>query len=168
MQEHYIGAVELDRCPACFGMWFDWDELRQVVGRPVEIELMDGHTTRRCAFCRITLHTALLPGAVPAETCTACRGIFLDSDDLKELKIIKRPAGRSKPALPKADTEPEVPVSRVNTFACAKCGLTYPLPEGHGTAHGLMCRQCAPQPHPGRTARTVSRVTFLDLLGRFR
>src|SRR5262245_50490580 len=85
MQAYYAGTVELDRCPACWGLWFDWAELGQVLGCSFEPELIEGHTSRRCALCRITLYTALLPGGIPAETCTSCRGIYLDAGELAEL-----------------------------------------------------------------------------------
>lgn len=151
MREYHVGSVEVDRCPKCLGMWFDWGELEQATGRSLEPELFEGHTERRCAFCRITLRTALLPGAIPVETCTSCRGIFLDAGELTEL-------GGHEPSLPPRVPEPEPeppepPPRSVNTFACAKCGLRYPMTEGNATARGLMCRRCAPQPHPERERR---------------
>lgn len=169
MREYRVGSVEVDRCPKCLGMWFDWGELEQAIGRSLEPELFDGHTERRCAFCRITLRTALLPGVIPVETCTSCRGIFLDAGELGEL-------GGHEPSLPLRAPEPERPEPErpeppprsVNTFACAKCGLRYPMTEGNATARGLMCRRCAPQPHPGRDGggRPLlrTRVSAVDIL----
>src|SRR5690349_6039042 len=43
MREYRVGSVEVDRCPKCLGMWFDWGELEQATGRSLEPELFDGH-----------------------------------------------------------------------------------------------------------------------------
>ena len=85
MQVFYAKAVELDRCGRCGGIWFDWGELESVTGRVLEPEPLGGETARRCAYCRITMVPAVLPGGIPVETCTACRGLYLDAGELSEL-----------------------------------------------------------------------------------
>ncbi|WNG41416.1 hypothetical protein F0U61_52780 [Archangium violaceum] len=143
--------VELDCCPKCGGLWFDFGALTQVTRREAAPELIGGHTSRRCAFCRISLEPALLPGAIPVETCTACRGIYLDAEELEEF------AGRpisltSRDGLPWKHARPEqgrasgaaVPSSQ--SFVCVKCGWSFPLREGHALRDGLACQFCTPQP----------------------
>lgn len=126
-------GIELDRCPTCGGLWFDFGELSRVARREAALELIGGHSSRRCAFCRISLEPALLPGAIPVETCTACRGIYLDAGELEEF------AGG-----PISLTSRAVPPSQ--GFVCVKCGWTFPLREGHALRDGLACQFCTPQP----------------------
>src|SRR5690349_10313553 len=128
MQSFFARKVELSRCPGCGGIWFDWGELAQVTGRKLEPELLDGHTERRCAYCRITMAPAVLPGAVPVETCTACRGIYLDAGELTELGGHEPPPPRPPnvpegwPSLAERRESAAEMLSQVNTFACVKCG----------------------------------------------
>jgi Zn-finger nucleic acid-binding protein len=109
MQCFFAGAVELDRCPRCGGIWFDWGELEQVTRRALEPELLEGHTERRCAYCGITLLAAVLPGGVPVETCSACRGLYLDAGELAEL-------GGEEPPPPEAAPEISAPPPRRLTW----------------------------------------------------
>jgi Zn-finger nucleic acid-binding protein len=92
MQLYYAKDVELERCGQCGGLWFNWGELEAVTGRDLEPEPLGGETSRRCAYCRITLVPGVLPGGVPVESCTACRGIYLDAGELTELGIDEPPA----------------------------------------------------------------------------
>jgi hypothetical protein len=73
-----------------------------------------------------------LPGAIPVETCAACRGIFLDAGELEEF------SGRKEPSRPRA------PVPQ--GFVCVKCHGRFPFAEGNLLGSGLACRACTPQP----------------------
>ncbi len=155
LQPFWAGDVELDRCGGCGGLWFDWGELERVVGRPLAPEPLDGVTSRRCAFCGITLAPAVLPGGVPVETCTACRGIYLDAGELREL-------GGSEPEPPLAAA-----LEQVGEFDCVRCGKRLPLTEGNAVRDGLACDGCTPQvvPMPRLSASTrVGGRSFIDLL----
>ena len=106
MQLFYAKDVELERCGRCGGLWFNWGELEAVTGRDLEPEPLDGETSRRCAYCRITLVPALLPGGVPVETCTACRGLYLDAGELTELGVDEPPAPEPRLAVPQVSFGP--------------------------------------------------------------
>lgn len=163
--------VQVDRCPACHGLWFEVGELEDTVAKLVPQERLGAPTDRRCPACSTTMETVLLPGAVPAETCGSCRGVWLDEGELKELggaepnKSQRRVAPRAGPVpragaaaalsggadddfedLPEHD-EPadEAPVERKGGFDCAGCGARTPFSDAHGTARGLVCGQCTPQ-----------------------
>jgi Zn-finger nucleic acid-binding protein len=142
--------VELDRCPQCAGLWFDWGELEQVLGRKLAPEPLEGATSRRCAFCRTTLSPAVLPGGVPVESCGACRGLYLDAGELAEL-------GGEEPAARKT-LEP------FNTFACVKCGARFPLSEGNLLRSGLACRGCTPMPQRLKDERAPSVLDYFTNL----
>ncbi|MGI9592319.1 MAG: zf-TFIIB domain-containing protein, partial [Myxococcota bacterium] len=77
------GAVELDHCPACRGLWFDANELVQhladVSGARVDARPAAGaETDYRCPRCgdRKLREAHLLD--VRVESCPGCEGVFLD------------------------------------------------------------------------------------------
>lgn len=174
MQGFFARDVEVSRCSSCGGIWFDWGELAKVIGRTLEPEPLNGYTERRCAYCRITMAPAVLPGGIPVETCTACRGIYLDAGELTELGGSEppppRPSGSASPALSRAERrEKSAEMLRdVNTFACVKCGKRFPLREGNALRGGLACRACTPQPHhpPRANQRDLLDILVGDLSGR--
>lgn len=180
MRAFFAGEVRLDRCPACGGLWLDFGKLQAVTGRELEPELLGGHTSRRCPFCRITLAPASLPGGVPVETCTACRGVYLDAGELSAMGGAEPPppppperpglepeGGPPEPQFGLAELRAEEAAARperasappeVSRFECVRCGEELPLKEGCGTRSGLMCRGCAPQPSPGPSLRALLRA----------
>jgi Zn-finger nucleic acid-binding protein len=149
--------VEVDRCEGCGGIWFDWGELAQVLGKPLQPELLEGETSRRCAYCRISMLPAVLPGGVPVETCSACRGIYLDAGELRELGGEEPDPPEPEPAAPVAEA-----LSAFNSFACVKCGKRFPVAKGNAIRGGLACAECTPRagPHPKELRETSS---LLDL-----
>jgi membrane associated rhomboid family serine protease/Zn-finger nucleic acid-binding protein len=102
------GAVELDYCPSCRGIWFDRGELEaillqvqsdiQPIGLPAP---SDEPATRRCPHHQVlmverTLSTARLrsslygagsdlPDGVQLDQCPACLGIWLDGGELGQI-----------------------------------------------------------------------------------
>lgn len=85
MRPFQAGAVELDRCPFCRGLWFDGGELEQVLGKKL-VGALDNtiSTSRRCAKCTTPMQPAVL-GELRVEVCTTCRGVFLDDGELTKL-----------------------------------------------------------------------------------
>jgi Zn-finger nucleic acid-binding protein len=123
-------GARLHLCPTCGGTFADGGALDQALGEPVEAERLEGHTDRRCAFCRITMTPALL-GSIPVELCTACTGIYLDHGELEELA-----------------PELDLPARRVHEatggFSCVSCSGRFPMAQGNVSARGLACRECIP------------------------
>jgi Zn-finger nucleic acid-binding protein len=83
-------GVELDHCTSCGGLWFDQGELTQhfanLGSEIVEADLKAGQTTELdCPRCRDTQLTLAELGGVAVETCSRCRGIFLDLGEIREL-----------------------------------------------------------------------------------
>jgi Zn-finger nucleic acid-binding protein len=84
------GAVELDHCPECRGLWFDTNELVQhladISGETVDARAEGGaETSYACPKCPDRkLHEAYLLD-VRVESCPGCDGIFLDLGELHEL-----------------------------------------------------------------------------------
>ena len=140
--------TEVDVCGACDGLWLDYGELERLIEKPALEEPFDGATSRRCPVCTLTLSTVFLPGPVPVESCTSCRGLFLDAGELEQL------AGRWVSLTPKDRDAwkrlvPGPPARAaeqgVDGFACVKCGQRFPLAQGNALASGLACRGCTPQ-----------------------
>lgn len=151
--------VVLDRCALCGGLWFDFGEVEQVAGREPAFERLDAAVERRCPDCGLTLNAGLFPGAVPVEVCGACRGAWLDWEDLESLgatrlqRVAKPPPpsffeAKEPPPEFYADKTPEAPIADHNRigFDCAKCGKRTPYSQANGTSHGLVCSACTPQP----------------------
>lgn len=156
--------VQLDRCPACGGLWFDYGELEQVTGRDARIEVLEGaDTSRRCPRCTLTLTAVFLNGATPVETCTACRGLWLDFTDVPDvaaprLHALAKPGARSWEGVAPPDDEPV----RLVGFECAACHQRRPYAEARGTSKGLVCSACSPEVQP------IPKGPDLDVLGRNR
>lgn len=84
MKPLQAGAVELDRCTFCKGLWFDAGELEKVLGKKLSGALGGEIRARMCPHCKVNLHAVTL-GEVQVDVCTTCRGVFLDSGELKAL-----------------------------------------------------------------------------------
>jgi Zn-finger nucleic acid-binding protein len=154
-----VEGVELDRCPFCGGVWFDRDELEAVTRHPLEVEPLAGHTTRRCAYCRISLTTALVQ-AVPIEVCTACRGAYLDDGELVELA--KREISWRRSAAPAEDADRA-------EFICRGCGERLDVRDGYATSGGLACGRClapleAAAPSPNLMVNRDPEPATIDVL----
>ena len=84
------GAVELDHCPGCRGLWFDTDELVQhladISGRSLDARPeATAETPYRCPKCEDRkLREAYLMD-VRVESCPGCEGVFLDLGEVHEL-----------------------------------------------------------------------------------
>jgi len=124
------GAIELDYCPACRGIWFDRGELEalllqvrsdiQPIGLPSP---RDEEATRRCprhkvlmierklstARLRSSLYGAAertVPDGVTVDQCPACLGIWLDGGELGQITEAMR-AESAHPLLSPSPAPPE-------------------------------------------------------------
>lgn len=157
--------VQLDRCATCGGLWFDYGELEDVTGKHPKMDPLDGaDTSRRCPRCQLTLAAVFL-GATPVETCSACRGVWLDFDDVGDLGSA-RLSTLAKPPPPQPDAWKDLPPPSTPTpsghaqgsgFECAVCRKRAAWTEARGTAKGLVCGGCTPDIQP------IPRGPELDL-----
>jgi Zn-finger nucleic acid-binding protein len=172
--------VPLDRCAQCGGLWFDFGELEAVTGRSAPFEPLDGAgTDRRCPRCTLSLSPGLLDGSIPVETCTACRGLWLDFADLPDVRAPRLAALARPPEGPGryeglAPPDDDGPVEIVG-FTCAACQKRAPYAQARGTARGLVCSACSPEVQPMPRAPNLDHVDMrpglvkvLDLFGPWR
>ena len=111
MKPFVVSSVELDRCTFCRGLWFDGGELEAVLKKPLQPQLDEGQTARKCAKCSVPMRPAVL-ARLRVETCTGCHGVFLDEGELVALNDGK-PVRVTVEAPPKRDAAPAVPEARV-------------------------------------------------------
>ncbi|MDP1828856.1 MAG: zf-TFIIB domain-containing protein [Archangium sp.] len=145
-----LRAATLERC-TCGGVWAPFGELEKVLEHEVVSEALGGQTSRRCPDCTLTMTPMVLPGGVPIETCSACRGTWLDWADVVELRVKDLEAAvRPSPLERYAPfVSPDAaPAKSVTGFACAKCGTRTEFTKGHGTSRGLVCGACVAQIQP--------------------
>jgi Zn-finger nucleic acid-binding protein len=128
-----IGAVELDRCFTCGGLWFNRGELETLSGRGLTV-VPDptAQATHRCVFCGALMQRCSFRNSV-AQSCPGCDAVFLPESAVAGV------AGQElKPG------QPEGARFKV-TFVCAgACGDRYELARAVATARGLACSSCAP------------------------
>ena len=86
-----VEGVAIDRCAGCKGAWFDATELRRVA-RDRELEKLAAHVGSypaqsgfACPRCGGAC-VASFVGDVEVDTCTACRGVWLDAGELDEAR----------------------------------------------------------------------------------
>jgi Zn-finger nucleic acid-binding protein len=96
-----IGLVEIDRCPACGGFWLDHGELTKLRRSESAAQSLDVGPARaarlryvvgalRCPRDQRPLEHAadIEQPHVKVEHCFACRGIFLDAGELRDLSEV--------------------------------------------------------------------------------
>ena len=118
--------VELDRCHACGGVWFDAGELEIATGRSVIKS--KSPSDRYCPKCLIPLLNADLTTGVAVEACRTCKGTYLDARDMAMVT-------KHAPAKPPQDV----------TFLCTSCRDRRPFATAHATARGTECNDCFAQ-----------------------
>jgi hypothetical protein len=137
--------VELDRCDACGGVWFDAGELEAATGRTV---VKSARTSDRfCPRCLIPLLNAELTGAVAVESCRTCQGTYLDGRDVLTVS-------KGAPVKPPEDVK----------FVCAACKQRKPFATAEVTDRGTVCADC----HAGRETTDASSTlkSFVGWLRR--
>lgn len=146
--------VELDRCNDCGGVWFDAGELSEATRRSVTPG--KEKTDRRCPECDVSLVRGLLAGGVDVETCTSCKGTFLEARDMEALIRAKK---ATKSASAPGGTG----------FVCDGCGQRKPFSLAQPTLTGLECNVCvaarkAPPPDEAQTEKAGVFGKFLGWL----
>lgn len=94
-------AIELDRCPRCFGLWFDHPELEAYVRRergkhphpPVDLKRWPDAVKLACPRCDAGKLEGWRSGAFFLSRCHQCLGVFADHADIRAMTQ-QRPANR--------------------------------------------------------------------------
>lgn len=87
-----LNGVEIDRCPACAGIWLDEEEIAWLAGpsasgsRPLAEALLRGDagldSERRCPRCNRVMRQEVL-SAVELDRCPAGHGIWFDAEEIE-------------------------------------------------------------------------------------
>lgn len=91
-----VGAVEVDRCERCGGVWCDQTELPQLLAlhasdlKTVRAGQLDPAVDARAGLCprdgtRLLRVSSARRRQVTIESCPTCRGIWLDGGELAQL-----------------------------------------------------------------------------------
>ena len=100
LQKTNVGGVEVNQCPKCFGIWFDFGELQTVLGQQDADRLKAIHSASGrggqdqkkvpCPRCGGDGNMVKLaaPGhqGVHIDTCLVCYGHWLDGGELEALR----------------------------------------------------------------------------------
>jgi Zn-finger nucleic acid-binding protein len=100
LQKKQVGGVDVDRCPACSGIFFDSGELEKIL-EAEDLEALrnaagnnEGHDEARtsCPRCggegKMVPLTDMKHKGVHIDTCLVCFGQWLDGGELE--KLLKR------------------------------------------------------------------------------
>ena len=98
----YVGAVQLDQCNECQGIWFDHCELHKIVSNPESLEAECSsllwmpeipHECTKKRFCPCC-HNARMKrnerNGVTVDQCQRCAGIWLDGGELYRIYLEQR------------------------------------------------------------------------------
>lgn len=94
--EVYEG-IEVDRCPACKGIFLDRGELKGMIakkmGHKADTLLFSAMSDQmdevpaHCPKCNQDMSPVKGPGEVRIEQCPSCNGVFLDQGELATLQV---------------------------------------------------------------------------------
>ena len=96
-----VGAIEVDLCPSCGGLWLDRGELERLNGVPRDAvdtlrqALTGGQqagvspTQTACPTCPGMLVQVKL-GRIQIDCCNQCRGVFLDKGEFDSALVAVR------------------------------------------------------------------------------
>jgi len=100
MQQIMIGGMEVDRCSACHGLWFDEGELSLLRNKDAAAALDIGDVVTgkkqneiehyRCPRCAGPMNRLVDPAQTHIwfERCGSCRGSFFDAGELTDLATV--------------------------------------------------------------------------------
>jgi len=82
--------VAVDRCPTCWGLWFDGGELEQVLQIPagkLQVMRIGEPTKLSCPRCGGVLSSVHYPHTdVTVDVCDACEGVWLDNGEFPRIR----------------------------------------------------------------------------------
>jgi len=99
MEKTIFYGVEVDYCPKCLGLWFDYDELRQAKDEKdkdlnwLDIDLWKEETDfkikkgiKLCPKCSVPLYEVRYGDSdVMVDVCNLCKGIWLDRGEFRKI-----------------------------------------------------------------------------------
>jgi Zn-finger nucleic acid-binding protein len=100
MQQIVIDGMEVDRCSACHGLWFDDGELSMLRNKEAAAALDIGDVVTgkkqnqiehyRCPRCAGPMNRLVDPAQTHIwfERCGSCRGSFFDAGELTDLATV--------------------------------------------------------------------------------
>ena len=100
MEQIVYEGTEIDRCTTCEGLWFDAGEIEALRGKEAAAALdtgsaavgrksnaLDSYQCPRCSGAMVRVVDARQPH-VWFETCSSCKGSFLDAGELRDLATV--------------------------------------------------------------------------------
>ena len=151
--------VELERCKSCGGYWGERGRIQDHFGPPAQYQLVGGTTTRHCVTCRILMTPAKLPAGIDVEVCPACRGMFLDAEELAQVGVRTPSRAPKRPGLP----QPARP-------APASAAPARPAPPPRPAARAPQAPKAPKAPKPEKTVlelKEEDEVTPVNAPGTF-
>jgi Zn-finger nucleic acid-binding protein len=102
LNEFLVQGVVVDRCSSCTGIWFDAQELSELLAEDARhVASLRGGNTRDEAsgqkgFCprdasRLLRVYSAINRSVILDACTVCRGIWLDGGEFDKLFAARQP-----------------------------------------------------------------------------
>jgi Zn-finger nucleic acid-binding protein len=97
MQPIEYQGVEIDRCPGCFGLWFDafeHEELKELSGSE-SIDFADAQLGPEtpvprvaCPRCAVAMFPMVVAGQphIVYEACGVCHGVFFDAGEFRDFR----------------------------------------------------------------------------------
>ena len=102
METVTLGAVEVDRCNMCRGIWFDAAECMELkalpdcepvdAGSPFIGALKDGTQNIDCPVCKVRMVSFDPPNKqreFKLERCPQCKGMFFDAGEFTDFSLDK-------------------------------------------------------------------------------
>ena len=97
LKKEFIEGIELDVCPKCSGIWFDFNELSEILDKPFQKSLKNhknnnqDHDLKRasCPKCGVAgkmINVIDLKKNTHLDSCIICNGIWLDGGEYEILK----------------------------------------------------------------------------------
>ena len=98
VKETYEG-VEIDRCPACKGLYLDSGELKELIakkmGNTADTLVFSATSDHMdpikayCLRCNKYMNVMVGPGKIRVDLCPNCKAVFLDQGELASIQLYK-------------------------------------------------------------------------------
>lgn len=87
-------SVEVDRCGACGGVWFDMGELERVhparaAKGKLKLSMEQGAAKLVCPRCEMATLQAVAAEGIPARWCEFCRGLFVSKESMTAVEATR-------------------------------------------------------------------------------